>query len=126
MLIETAGASLRYLPPYSPDFNPIENAVAKLKALLREAAERTVNGLWAAVGRLIDLSPPDECQTTSPQPDKMQIDGIPLQVDSLSLLGLLLHTMISGKRPKNADKPEVHRPYKPMRDTSNNAWFSTL
>jgi DDE superfamily endonuclease len=45
--IEAAGASLLYLPPYSPDSNPIENAFAKLKALLRKAAERTVDGLWA-------------------------------------------------------------------------------
>ncbi len=43
--IEAAGAHLLYLPPYSPDFNPIENAFSKLKALLRAAAERTVDGL---------------------------------------------------------------------------------
>jgi len=43
-----------YLPPYSPDFNPIENAFSKLKRLVRSAAERTVDGLWSAVGRLID------------------------------------------------------------------------
>ena len=60
-LIEAAGASLRYLPPYSPDFNPIENAFSKLKALLRKAAERTVTGLWQAIGRLINLFPPHEC-----------------------------------------------------------------
>ena len=60
-MIEAAGASLLYLPPYSPDFNPIENAFAKLKALLRKAAERTVSGLWDAIGRLIDLLPPEEC-----------------------------------------------------------------
>ena len=60
-MIEEAGASLKYLPPYSPDFNPIENAFAKLKALLRKAAERTVDGLWNAIGRLIDLFPPSEC-----------------------------------------------------------------
>jgi transposase len=54
-LIEAAGAHLLYLPPYSPDFNPIENAFAKLKALLRKAAERTVEGLWIAIGELIDL-----------------------------------------------------------------------
>ena len=58
--IEAAGARLLYLPPYSPDFNPIENAFAKLKALLRKAAERTVGGLWNAIGRLIDLFPPAE------------------------------------------------------------------
>ena len=45
--IEAAGARLLYLPPYSPDFNPIENAFAKLKALLRKAAERTIEGLWS-------------------------------------------------------------------------------
>lgn len=60
--IEAAGATLLYLPPYSPDFNPIENAFAKLKALLRKAAERTVEGLWAAIGQLIDLVTPRECQ----------------------------------------------------------------
>ena len=60
-MIEAAGARLLYLPPCSPDFNPIENAVAKLKALLRKAAERTVEGLWAAIGRLIDAFTPTEC-----------------------------------------------------------------
>ena len=59
--IEAAGATLLYLPPYSPDFNPIENAFAKLKALLRKAAERSVDGLWTAIGRLIDLFTPSEC-----------------------------------------------------------------
>jgi len=59
--IEAAGASLLYLPPYSPDFNPIENAFAKLKAMLRKAAERTVEGLWIAIGRLIDVFSPQEC-----------------------------------------------------------------
>ncbi len=61
-MIEAAGASLRYLPPYSPDFNPIEKAFAKLKALLRKAAERTVEGLWSAIGRCVDLFSPGECQ----------------------------------------------------------------
>jgi len=59
--IEAAGAHLLYLPPYSPDFNPIENAFSKLKALLRRAAERTVEGLWSAIGRLIDAFTPQEC-----------------------------------------------------------------
>lgn len=54
-LIEAAGARLLFLPPYSPDFNPIKKAFAKLKALLRKAAERTVDGLWRAIGRLVDL-----------------------------------------------------------------------
>lgn len=60
--IEAAGASLLFLPPYSPDFNPIENAFAKLKALLRKAAERTVDGLWSAIARFIDLFTPEECR----------------------------------------------------------------
>ena len=60
-MIERAGASLLYLPPYSPDFNPIENAFAKLKALLRKAGERTLEGLWTAIGRLLDAFTPSEC-----------------------------------------------------------------
>ena len=60
-LIEAAGAELRYLPPYSPDFNPIENAFAKLKALLRKEAARTIDTLWSAIGRLVDLITPAEC-----------------------------------------------------------------
>ena len=62
--IEAAGATLRrcsYLPPYSPDFNPIENAFAKLKALLRKAAERTVEGLWTKIGELLNAFTPQEC-----------------------------------------------------------------
>ena len=59
--IEAAGASLLYLPPYSPDFNPIENAFSKLKALLRKAAERTVDGLWDTIGHIIDRFCPREC-----------------------------------------------------------------
>ncbi|KPF96158.1 transposase [Rhodopseudomonas sp. AAP120] len=60
-LIAEAGAVLLYLPPYSPDFNPIENAFAKLKALLRKAAERTVEGLWEAIARCLDAFKPTEC-----------------------------------------------------------------
>jgi transposase len=61
LMIEAADAKLRYLPPCSPDFNPIENAFAKLKAMLRKAAQRTIGGLWDAIGRIIDLFPPAEC-----------------------------------------------------------------
>ena len=53
--------TLLYLPPYSPDFNPIENAFAKLKALLRKAAERTVEGLWTKIGELLNAFTPQEC-----------------------------------------------------------------
>ena len=59
--IEATGAKLLYLPPYSPDFNPIENAFSKLKALLRKAAERTVEGLWRAIGRCLNRFTPREC-----------------------------------------------------------------
>ena len=59
--IEAAGASLRYLPPYSPDFNPIEMAFAKLKALLRKAAARTIPDLWQAIKHAIPLFTPQEC-----------------------------------------------------------------
>ena len=59
--IKAAGASLLYLPPYSPDFNPIENAFAKLKAMLRKAAERTVEGTWSTIGGVFDAFTPAEC-----------------------------------------------------------------
>ena len=55
-------AQLIYLPPYSPDLNPIEQAFAKYKALLRKAAERTVESLWQTIGRIADLFPPAECR----------------------------------------------------------------
>lgn len=59
--IERAGATLLYLPPYSPDLNPIELAFSKLKRLLRDAAERTVEALWRTIGRLLERFSPDEC-----------------------------------------------------------------
>ncbi len=59
--IEAVGAIVAYLPPYSPDLNPIELAFAKLKWLLRSAAERTKEGLWNLFGRLVDQFPRDEC-----------------------------------------------------------------
>ena len=59
--IEAAGARLLLLPPYSPDLNPIENAFAKLKALLRKAAERTVDRLWRRIGLLLDAFTHQEC-----------------------------------------------------------------
>jgi transposase len=59
--IEAVGAEIRFLPPYSPDLNPIENAFAKLKALLRKAAARTVDNLWTAIAQAIDTVTPAEC-----------------------------------------------------------------
>ena len=61
-LVEEQGAKMLFLPAYSPDLNPIEMAFAKLKALLRKAAERTRDTLWPRIGALLDLFPPDECQ----------------------------------------------------------------
>src|SRR4051812_35507995 len=60
--IAARGAQLVYLPPYSPDLNPIEQAFAKYKALLRKAAARTVESLWQTIGRIADLFPPAECR----------------------------------------------------------------
>jgi len=61
-VIEAAGARLLYLPPYSPDLNPIELAFSKLKWLLRSAAERTVDALWSRLGQLLDAFPPQQCR----------------------------------------------------------------
>lgn len=59
--IEARGAGLLYLPPYSPDLNPIEQAFAKLKALLRKRAARTVDALWNAIGELLGAFTTTEC-----------------------------------------------------------------
>jgi len=59
--LEDAGMGLLYLPPYSPDFNPIENAFSKLKAALRKAVERTLDRLWATIGRIVPTFTPAEC-----------------------------------------------------------------
>jgi transposase len=60
-VIEAAGATLRYLPKYSPDLNPIEQAFSKLKAHLRKAAERTIPRLSRRIGALMDAFTPQEC-----------------------------------------------------------------
>ena len=60
-LIRSAGAKLFFLPRYSPDLNPIEQVFAKLKTLLRQASERTVEGLWRRIGTLLDNFTPSEC-----------------------------------------------------------------
>ena len=63
--VEAAGARLLYLPPYSPDFNPIEQLFAKIKALLRKAAERSVDGLWSRMQAFSTPSHPRNAPTTS-------------------------------------------------------------
>ena len=60
--IQAAGADLRLLPPYSPDFNPIEMAFSKLKALLKKAAARTLDNLFDAIANGIDTFTPQECR----------------------------------------------------------------
>jgi transposase len=59
--IEAAGARVVFLPPYSPDFNPIENAFAKLKRQVRSAGKRTVEELWSFLGQVTDAFAPTEC-----------------------------------------------------------------
>ena len=61
-IVEAAGASLLYLPPYSPDFNPIEQAFAKVKAHLRKAAERSIPALWDRIGAILDTFSAAECR----------------------------------------------------------------
>ena len=61
-IIRAAGARLFFLPPYSPDLNPIEQVFAKLKHLLRKAAERTFEATWKRIGALLDCFSPNECQ----------------------------------------------------------------
>ena len=59
--IRAVGAKLFFQPPYSPDLNPIEQVFAKLKTLLRKAAERTVEATWRRIGALLDCFTPQEC-----------------------------------------------------------------
>jgi transposase len=59
--IAATGASVLYLPPYSPDLNPIEKFFSKLKALLRKAAKRSIDALWKEIGELLDTVSPSEC-----------------------------------------------------------------
>jgi len=61
-VIERAGAELRFLPPYSPDFNPIELAFAKFKAFLKAIVARTVDTLWNAIAQAVDIFTPSECR----------------------------------------------------------------
>jgi hypothetical protein len=64
--LQAAGASLLYLPPYSPDLNPIEQAFAKLKALLRKVECRTRDAVWNTIGALLDAFTPPNAATISP------------------------------------------------------------
>ena len=59
--IKAAGARLWFLPPYSPDLNPIEQAFAKIKHWMRTAQKRTITDTWRHIGRLVDTITPNEC-----------------------------------------------------------------
>ena len=65
-VIRAAGAKLFYLPPYSPDLNPIEQVFAKLKHLMRKAAEQTVEATWRRIDHLLDQFIPNECANYIP------------------------------------------------------------
>ena len=74
-ILARKGCMVRYLPPYSPDFNPIENAYSKLKSALRKLAERTVAGLIAFLEACADLFKPDECESLRlPPPELLTLD----------------------------------------------------
>jgi transposase len=60
-MIRAAGARMLFLPPYSPDLNPIEQVFAKLKHRIRDAAQRTVENTWRRLGALLQTFPPNEC-----------------------------------------------------------------
>ena len=74
LAIEAAGANLLYLPPYSPDFNPIEMAFSKLKAILCAAAQRSLDGLWDTIKQAVERFTPSECATTSQRQAMMPRD----------------------------------------------------
>jgi transposase len=74
-LIRARGAWILFLPPYSPDLNPIEMAFAKLKACPRARAVRTIDALWRAIGQICELFEPTECRTTSQPPDTDSLEG---------------------------------------------------
>ena len=76
--IRAAGAKLFFLPPYSPDLNPIEQVFAKLKTLLRKAAERTVEATWKRIGTLLTAFTQKNAPTTSSTPDMLQHKAIML------------------------------------------------
>jgi transposase len=63
LAIEARGAELRYLPPYSPDLNPIEMAFSKLKALLKKTAARTIENLWDAIAHALAAISPDDSRS---------------------------------------------------------------
>jgi transposase len=76
--IEAAGAVMLFLPPYSPDFNPIEMAFSKIKALLKKAAARTVHDLWDAIRNAIDAVSPKDAEASSLPVDMNRYDTNPL------------------------------------------------
>ncbi len=76
--IHSAGAHLLFLPPYSPDLNPIEMVFAKLKTLLRRADERPIAAVWHRIGSLLGQFSPPNMPTTSGTPDMTRTDPVML------------------------------------------------
>jgi transposase len=74
-MIRARGAWLLFLPPYSPDLNPIEMAFSKLKSHLRKTAAKTIDDLWKAIGNICALFSSKNVQITSPQQVMDSIDG---------------------------------------------------
>ena len=77
-MIRAAGARLWYLPPYSPDLNPIEQTFAKIKHWMRVAQKRTVEDTWRHIGHLVSTIEPRECRTTS-----QTLDTLPSKREAL-------------------------------------------
>ena len=97
--IEAAGAELRYLPPYSPDYNPIELAFSKLKKLLRDGAQRTVDKLWELCGRILD------------QAYRLAVMSAGGSMDRRSAIGFEAEKSAAGNQRRSARTP----PKKPLR-----------
>jgi transposase len=95
--IAKAGAQFFLLPPYSPDMNPIEMAFSKLKTLLRQAPERTRDGLWQRIGDLLDRFTPDECSNYFLDPRQVRLDG-------------KIAASVSTRRPVRRSASAVSRP----------------
>ena len=109
LAIESAGCRLLYLPPYSPDFNPIEKAFAKLKAVLRAKAERTVEGLWNTVGQIITLFGNAALRFALPLYLLRRTDSAALygSVTALALVPMLLGTLAGGVLADRCRKQKI-------------------
>ena len=113
--IEQAGAFLLYLPPYSPDLNPIEQVFAKLKAMLRKTAARSLEALWNAVGTLLDRFSPRECARyftnagyRSLKRNEIEPDDQVVEVAVAAALGVFPAPGVQPVAPQMPDRLAVH------------------